>query len=167
MEKREKEVSILTEEGIELADKKQQGERVKRLRKRAERCTCKYCGGKLGLRKITYSAYDEAKIEIYCNSCDRIEYGTEPIIYKMAEYYMETFQFDYYPELDDSTNKSRMNNAVLCDIMGWSFKNAGLLAEDGFTVPMTVDEDILGEVTIFDENDLSALKKERATWMIS
>lgn len=53
-----------------------------------------------------------------------------------------------------------MNKAMLCNIIGWSFKNAGLLDEDGFTIPLTVEEDILGEVTIFDENDLTALKKE-------
>lgn len=159
MAKREKEVSILTAEGIDLANKKQQGKRFQRLKKRSGRCICKYCGGELGLRKITYSAYDEAKIEIYCNTCDRIEYGTEPIIYKMAEYYLEMFRFDYYPELDDSTNKLRMNWAVLCDIIGWGFKNAGLLDDDGFTVEMAVTADILGEATILNEHDLQSLKK--------
>ena len=158
MEKREKTVKLLTEAGIELADKAQ-GKRVERLKKRAERCVCRYCGGKLGLRKITYSVYDEAKIEIFCNSCGRIEYGTEQLIYKMAEYYTETFAIDYYPELDESANKERMNKAVLSDIMGWGFKNAGLLADDGFSVPLTVDEDLLGEATILSETELKQAEK--------
>lgn len=70
----EKEANALNEHEIEFVLARQ-GERVRKLKKRAERCVCKYCGEKLSLRKITYAAYDEAKIEVYCDSCERIEYG--------------------------------------------------------------------------------------------
>ena len=68
MEIREKNINLLKEAEIDFTNR-QHGKRVTRLKKRAERCICKYCGNKLGLRKITYSVYDEAKIEIYCNAC--------------------------------------------------------------------------------------------------
>ena len=160
MEKREKDVQPISEEVLLAAREKQQGQRVQRLKKRSGRCVCKYCGGKLGLRKITYAAYDEAKIEIYCNSCDRIEYGTEPLFYKMSAYFIDAFGFDYYPELDDSVNKSRMNRAMVSNIIGWGFKNAGLLDEDGLTCPIAVDERLLGEATILSESRLQELLKE-------
>lgn len=160
MKIREKETHILAEAGIDLALQEQQSKRIRKLKKRTQRCVCTYCGGQLGLRKITYSAYDEAKIEIYCNTCDRIEYGTEPLIYKLAEYYTEVFRFDYYPELDDSANKTRMNIAAINQIMGWAFKNAGLLDEDGFTVPLAADEDTLGEATLLTESELKDQLKE-------
>ena len=121
---------------------------------RSGRCVCRYCGGALGLRRITYSVYDEAKIELYCSSCDRIEYGTEPLIYKMAEYYQDELAFDYYPELDDSADKRRMNIAAISDIMNWGFKNAGLLDEAGFTVPIAVNPELVGEATIITEEEL-------------
>ena len=65
----EKEANALNEQEIEFVLTRQ-GARVRKLKKRAERCVCKYCGEKLSLRKITYAAYDEAKIEVYCGSCE-------------------------------------------------------------------------------------------------
>lgn len=106
------------------------------------------------MRKITYAAYDEAKIEMYCSHCDRMEYGVEPIIYKMAEYYAEEIQFDYYPEMDESESKHRMNISTLCDIMNWALKNTGLLEESGFTVPIGVNPEILGEASIYSREEL-------------
>ena len=50
---------------IRVGSHAEQSERIAELRKRASRCVCKSCGEKLSLRKITYAAYDEAKIEVY------------------------------------------------------------------------------------------------------
>ena len=114
----------------------------------------------MSLRKITYAAYDEAKIEVYCDSCERIEYGTEPIIYKMAEYYADEIKFDYYPQLDESVIKRRMNVALISEIIAWGFKNAGLLDDDGFTVDLMVNPEIIGEVSIFAAEELDSEEGE-------
>ena len=141
----EKEANALNEQEIEFVLARQ-GERVRKLKKRAERCVCKYCGEKLSLRKITYAAYDEAK--------------TEPIIYKMAEYYADEIKFDYYPQLDESVIKRRMNVALISEIIAWGFKNAGLLDDDGFTVDLMVNPEIIGEVSIFAAEELDSEEGE-------
>ena len=65
-----------------------------RLRKRVRRCRCSYCGGTLELRKLTYSSYEVSKLEIYCDHCKRIEYGVEPEIYDVAEYFVDELGFE-------------------------------------------------------------------------
>ena len=57
------------------------------LRKRAKRCVCKYCGGRLRLKQLVFSEYDDARTEIFCRECDRIEFGVEQEIYKSAQYF--------------------------------------------------------------------------------
>lgn len=153
-EKQKKEKIEFDEQAFAEAIQKREGIRIERLRNRSNRCICRFCGGKLSMRKITYAAYDEAKIEMYCSHCDRMEYGVEPIIYKMAEYYAEEIQFDYYPEMDESESKHRMNISTLCDIMNWALKNTGLLEESGFTVPIGVNPEILGEASIYSRDEL-------------
>lgn len=144
---------------IQLNREKKESERIAKLSKRTSHCICKYCGNRLSLRKVTYAAYDEAKIDIYCENCGRMENGTEPLIYKMSSYFVDDMQFDYYPELDPSTSKRRMNIAVVCDIISWGFKNAGLIDDNGFTVALNVDEHALGEATIFSKTQLEAMQK--------
>ena len=51
------------------------GQRKKELRERVNRCCCSYCGSSLVLRRITAGVADEGRIEIFCPSCNRIEYG--------------------------------------------------------------------------------------------
>ena len=38
--------------------------RVEMLKRRAQRCVCKHCGGKLSLKRIIFSEQDDARIEI-------------------------------------------------------------------------------------------------------
>lgn len=151
---------ILDLDEIQLNQVKKESERIKKLGARTSHCVCKYCGSKLSLRKITYAAYDEAKIDIYCENCQRIENGTEPLIYKMAEYFVDDMQFDYYAELDASAAKRRMNIAVVCDIISWGFKNAGLIDDKGFTVELHVDEHALGEALVLSKTQLESMMKE-------
>ena len=56
---------------IKLYQAKKQSAHLALLGKRASRCVCKYCGSPLSLRKVTYAAYDEAKIDIYCDTSIR------------------------------------------------------------------------------------------------
>ena len=150
----------LSSANINFRTDDEQSSRLNDVRKRAKRCVCKYCGGELSLRKITYAAYDEAKIEVYCEHCGRIEYGVEPEIYKLAAYYIDALRYDHYPNLDDSEQKRRMNIAVISDILSWGFKNTKLLDADGFTIDVAVDEDMLGEAITISDTELDALAKE-------
>ena len=150
----------LTSVGINFREQKEQSKRIIELRQRASRCRCRYCGHPLTLRKITYAAYDEAKIELFCEQCSRIESGTEPEIYKIAEYYIDALKYDYYSNLDHSTNKRRMNIAMICDILTWGFKNSGLLGKDGFHTPLHLNEDLMGEAFSIPNSYLESLDKE-------
>lgn len=148
------------EPDIKLFREKDDSERITKLKKRTSRCVCKFCGHPLELRKITYAAYDEAKIDIYCNTCQKFENGVEPLIYKMATFFVDEIQFDYYPELNDSESKHRMNVAVVCDIITWGFQNAGMLGDDGFTIKINIDENTLGEASLFTASEIKESLKE-------
>lgn len=128
--------------------------RVDELRGRAKRCRCKYCGSKLEVKRIVFSDYEDARIEIFCSSCDRIEYGVEPEIYQSAEYFIDELKFNCYPDLDENDKTRRMNIAKVCEIMAWENKNLGFLDQNGFKVPLTMDEDILGESIVVTDEDL-------------
>ncbi len=132
--------------------------RVVELRKRARRCRCKYCGGQLRLKQIVYNSIVEPRIEIFCENCSRIEYGVEPEIYNLAKYYVDEFGCDYYPELDDSHSKERMNVAKVCEIMFWAFNGVGYLDMEGFRYPLVMDKKLVGESLIFDLDDLDELE---------
>ncbi len=152
--------NTLTSFGINFREQKEQSVRIQELRDRAARCRCRYCGHPLTLRKITYAAYDEAKIELYCEQCNRIESGAEPEIYKIAEYYVDAMKYDHFPNLDNSFRKRRMNISIICDILTWGFKNSGLLDKDGFHVDLHLDEDLMGEAFSLSDSYLESLSKE-------
>ena len=150
----------LTSVGINFREQKEQSVRIQELRDRAARCRCRYCGHPLTLRKITYAAYDEAKIELFCEQCNRIESGAEPEIYKIAEYYVDAMKYDHFPNLDNSFRKRRMNISIICDILTWGFKNSGLLDKEGFNVALNLDEDLMGEAVSLSDSYLESLNKE-------
>lgn len=145
---------------IKVCENPDQNERITELKERAARCVCRYCGEKLSLRKITYAAYDEAKIEVYCEKCDRIEYGVEPEIYQVAKYFVDEVGYDHYPSIDNSVRKSRMNTAVICDIISWGFKNTGLLDKNGFKTELDLNAGVLGEALLISNTALNEMKGE-------
>ena len=150
---------LLADAGIDFREQGEQSQRLMSLRTRAARCVCRYCGSPLSLRKITYAAYDEAKIEVFCEHCSRIEYGTEPELYQIAAYFVDEMTYDHYPNLDESVRKRRMNIAMICDILGWGFKNTGLLSSEGFTTALQFDQDLLGEAMTISDKALRAMDK--------
>ncbi len=130
-----------------MANRYQATGRVEELTARAKRCICKFCGGRLVVRRIIFSEDEEARIELFCSQCDRIEYGVEPEIYSNAVCFVDRFQFNHYPDLDNNAQTRRMNIAKVCEIMMWGDKRLGLLNQNGFQVPVqrqnTLDDDIL------------------------
>ena len=111
-------------------------ERIEELRSRSKRCVCKYCGGALSLKRIIFSDCEDARIEIYCDSCERIEYGIEPPIYRSAQNFVDSLAFNYFADMDQNDRTRRMDVAKVCEIMAWGYKNTGLLDEQGFTVTL-------------------------------
>ena len=135
-------------------DDLQTDERLEELKGRVKRCCCTFCGSELVLRRITTGREDAGRIEIFCPNCERIEFGAEKEIYTAAKYYVEVLKFDYYPELDDSERKRRMNYAKACEIIQWGCKNLGLLNENGFAMPLDIDSTLLGEDVLLTEEAL-------------
>lgn len=128
--------------------------RLRMLKMRAKRCVCKYCGGNLELRRIAFSDYGEARSELYCSTCQRIEFGTEKEIYQSARYFVEQFQFNHYPGLDDNEKTRRMNIAKVCEIMAWENKNLGFIDDNGFIVPVRPEGQQIGQTTIFEDAEV-------------
>lgn len=127
---------------------------IQELRSRVNRCKCSYCGSELILRRITYGNAEEGRIELFCPSCNRIEYGVEPEIYQIAEYYVDEIGFDYYGELDESLRKKRMNMSKVCEMMQWCCKNLGLLNQEGFTTDVQMDAALSGQDLLLSEEFL-------------
>lgn len=99
---------------------------------RTERCLCKYCGGPLELRRIFFGDVETARTEIFCQKCDRIEYGVEPEIYSISQYFVKGFQFNCYPDIDHGEQTDRLNTARVCEIITWYSQSIGILDANGF-----------------------------------
>ena len=63
-------------------EKNKEAKRVLLLNERVKRCVCKSCGGKLSLRMLDFDEFEKTRIDIFCDNCDRLEFGIEPEIYQ-------------------------------------------------------------------------------------
>lgn len=135
--------------------------RLERLKERTKRCRCKYCGGELKLKRIEFSEYEDARIEIYCEQCGRIEYGVEPEIYQSAKFFVESTNFNCFPDLSVEETTKQMTVAKVCEIMAWQDQNLGILNEDGFCVPLSINKKYMGECIILSETDLQSDTQEK------
>lgn len=128
--------------------------RIDMLKNRAKRCVCKYCGGELKLRQIIFSELDESRIEIFCKTCNRIEFGVEPEIYHSAKFFVEQTNFNYFQNMDNTDAISQMNVAKAGELMAWVCQNIGILINDGFNIPLEMNENFIGETIILRDSDL-------------
>lgn len=140
----------IVKERISFQSKK----RFEILKNRTKRCVCKYCGGRLRLKKIIFSEYEEVRVEIFCSECDRIEFGVEPEIFSSAQFFVENSRFNCYPDLEQNENTRKMTIAKVCEIMAWQDQNLGFLDEEGFTVNLNVRDNFLGECVTLTDDDL-------------
>lgn len=109
------------------------------LKSRSQRCCCKMCGGPIEQRVIIYNKYGGSNLELFCPVCGKIEYGTEPEIYKLAKQFVDKFDFNHFTDMEP--NRGYMHNiAKVCEILMWSYKNSGLLDEAGFKVKLEMQE---------------------------
>lgn len=143
-----------------MEEENSQKNRIEELKARTKRCCCKYCGGELEVKRIIYSEYENARIEIFCKNCERVEYGVEKEIYQSAEFFVEEMAFNHYPDLDDNQRRKQMNIAKVCEIMAWENRNMGFLDTDGFTVPVKMNPDVIGNCIVLDDEALEAACQE-------
>lgn len=118
-------------------------ERFEELRGRSERCVCKYCGGKLEVKLLNFGQIETANMELFCTTCNRIEYGTEPEIYRNAVYYVDAMGFNAFPDREPNEKTRKMNIGKVCDIISWHDRQIGLLNEQGYKIPLEYDEKLL------------------------
>ena len=137
--------------------------RVEQLKKRKQRCCCKYCGGKLVLKRIVFSDFEDARIEIFCEDCGRIEFGIEKEVYNSAENFVNNLQINFFEGMDDNVQRHRMNVAQVCDIMGWCLRELGCLNQDGFTVPIKGTENLMKACVVIDDADV-LLEEVTTSW---
>ena len=133
----------------------QSASRLEAIKKRAARCVCKYCGSRLKLHRIVFSEYEDARVEIFCSHCDRIEYGVEPEIYTCARYFVDELGYNGYPDLDESETTRQLNIAKVSEITAWALKNLGFLTEEGFTHAVQMKAALLAECILLTSQDLA------------
>ena len=68
--------------------------------------------------------------------------------------------FNHYPDLDDNQRRKQMNIAKVCEIMAWENRNMGFLDTDGFTVPVKMNPDVIGNCIVLDDAALEAACQE-------
>lgn len=116
--------------------------RILKLKERAVHTVCKYCGSKLHLKRIVFHEINEAHVELYCENCERIEYGVEQEVYQCAKNIVEELQFDYYADLEKTEQVKRMNIAKCCDVITYADVYRGFCDDSGFQVPVTTAADL-------------------------
>jgi len=96
------------------------GYSTKLLFERQENCVCKRCGGSLEVRTVTQNIYGGQSLDLYCPNCHCVEYGTEKVVFQMAQSFMEKFEFNYFLDLEEDEKSRQLNISLLCDIMAWA-----------------------------------------------
>lgn len=137
--------------------------RLEILKRRQKRCVCKFCGEQLDIKRMVFNEFDDARVELYCPHCDRLDYGVEEIIYRNAQLYVTEYQFDAYPDMDSNIAHEEMTIAKVADIMTWVLQGLGFLKDDGFKEDPTCDLSFFsGIVDIFyDQIDNIAEEHEK------
>ena len=102
------------------------------LKKRSARCVCKFCGSQIKTKFIIFNKYGGQGTELFCENCQRIEYGVEPEIYKLAEKFVDDFEFNYYLDLEEDSASRQLNIAKVSVLFSWAFRKQGLIDDDGF-----------------------------------
>ena len=140
--------------------------RVERLKARAKHCCCRYCGGELSVKQIVFHGQAAARIELYCDQCQKIEYGIEKEVYQSAKAFVEATEFNHYMDLEDNEQRLQMNIAKVCNITSWQLRYLGLTDENGMTVPTQLNEYRMERCTTVDEDHLESLLEEATAWMM-
>lgn len=103
------------------------------LKKRSLRCVCKFCGGPLVPSLIIYNKYGGQGIDLYCPNCELTEFGTEPQVHALAKKFVDTFEFNYYLDMEENERNYMLNIGKITEIFSWAFRQIGIMDKEGFT----------------------------------
>ena len=120
----------------------EQMNRIEYLRQRKQHCCCKYCGGLLEIRRVAFSEQDDARVELYCPRCGKIEFGVEKEIYAVTEYFVEEMDFQCYTDIENPILQKQMNIAKVCEILTYCLMRLQLLGEHGFSQKTSFENSI-------------------------
>ena len=138
--------------------------RVEHLKERAKDCCCSYCGGDLAVRRILYQTTAEYRIELYCDNCEKIEYGVPRALYDSAKAAIERLGFNYYPETEEGVTRNQMNIAKLSTLTAWQLRYLGMIDDERLKDAAEGSTQSMDTNTIVSEDDLDELLKEVETW---
>ena len=138
--------------------------RVEHLKERAKDCCCSYCGGDLAVRRILYQTTAEYRIELYCDNCEKIEYGVPRALYDSAKAAIERLGFNYYPETEEGVTRNQMNIAKLSTLTAWQLRSLGMIDDERLKDAAEGSTQSMDTNTIVSEDDLDELLKEVETW---
>ncbi len=138
--------------------------RVEHLKERAKDCCCSYCGGDLAVRRILYQTTAEYRIELYCDNCEKIEYGVPRALYDSAKAAIERLGFNCYPETEEGVTRNQMNIAKLSTLTAWQLRYLGMIDDERLKDAAEGSTQSMDTNTIVSEDDLDELLKEVETW---
>lgn len=138
--------------------------RVEHLKERAKDCCCSYCGGDLAVRRILYQTTAEYRIELYCDNCEKIEYGVPRALYDSAKAAIERLGFNYYPETEEGVTRNQMNIAKLSTLTAWQLRYLDMIDDERLKDAAEGSTQSMDTNTIVSEDDLDELLKEVETW---
>lgn len=138
--------------------------RVEHLKERSKDCCCSYCGGDLAVRRILYQTTAEYRIELYCDNCEKIEYGVPRALYDSAKAAIERLGFNYYPETEEGVTRNQMNIAKLSTLTAWQLRYLGMIDDERLKDAAEGSTQSMDTNTIVSEDDLDELLKEVETW---
>lgn len=85
---------------------------------------------------LDFGQIETANLEIFCENCDKIEYGVEPEIYHSAQYAVDILGFNAYQDRADNEQRRRLNIAKVCELLFWHDRELGILDQYGYKVPV-------------------------------
>ena len=138
--------------------------RVEHLKERAKDCCCSYCGGDLAVRRILYQTTAEYRIELYCDNCEKIEYGVPRALYDSAKAAIERLGFNYYSETEEGVTRNQMNIAKLSTLTAWQLRYLGMIDDERLKDAAEGSTQSMDTNTIVSEDDLDELLKEVEAW---
>ena len=130
--------------------------KVDELKQRIPHAICKYCGGRLEIKRMNYSKDTDNRVELYCPYCDKLEYGVEKEVYELACYVVDELNFNYYSEIEYSDKRRKMNIAKVGETAEWIMRQLGILNEKGFTCEVNLSELVRKKEAIFTAELLEA-----------
>ena len=138
--------------------------RVEHLKERAKDCCCSYCGGDLAVRRILYQTTAEYRIELYCDNCEKIEYGVPRALYDSAKAAIERLGFNYYPETQEGVTRNQMNIAKLSTLTAWQLRYLGMADDERLKTCAEESAQSMDASTVVSEDDLDELLEEVKKW---